>query len=91
MTPKETPDVNLISSTVSVNAVTKSQGQLLLKDVHEESKSKAKGKEAVKDELAEQRKLAARLTEEFAKLKPELLECSIARQITKIAPKPFVE
>ena len=91
VTPKETPDVNLISSTVSINAVTRSQGQLLLKDVHEESKSKAKGKEAVKDELAEQRKLAARLTEEFAKLKPELPECSTTRQITKIAPKPFAE
>ena len=45
----------------------------------------------VKDELAEQRKLAARLTEEFAKLKPEQPESSSARQITKIAPKPFVE
>ena len=45
----------------------------------------------MKDELAEKHKLAARLTEEFAKLKPELPECSTARQITKIAPKPLIE
>lgn len=59
--------------------------------MQEEPKSKAKGKEAVKDELAKQRKLAARLTEEFAKLKPELPKCLSARQITKVAPKPFTE
>ena len=58
--PKETPEVNLVSSTVSVNAVTRSQGQMLLKDATEEQerKAKVKGKQVVKDELAEQRKLA---------------------------------
>ena len=87
--PKETPEVNFIGSTVAVNAVTRSQGPLLIEGVQEIPKSSTKGKEAVKDELAEQRRLAARLTEEFAKLKPEAPECSLARQITKIAPKPL--
>ena len=88
---KETPDVNLVSSTVSVNAVTRSQSAVLRKDATEveERKIRDKGKQVEKDELAEQRKLAARLTEEFAKLKPELPECSGARQITKIIPKPL--
>ena len=34
--PKETPDINLISSTISANAVTRSQRPLLMKDVIEE-------------------------------------------------------
>ena len=41
--PKETPDVNLISSTVSVNAVTRSQGQLLIKDMQRRTKEQSKG------------------------------------------------
>ena len=88
---KETPDVNLVGSIVSVNAITKSQSTVLRKDTTEvkERKIRDKGKQVEKDELAEQRKLAARLTEEFAKLKRELLECSSARQITKIIPKPL--
>ena len=91
MIPKETPNVNLIIPTVSVNAVTKSQGPLLLKDVTDKPTMKAKGKQVMKDELAEQRKLAARLIEEFAKLKPEQSKSSSARQFTRIAPKLFAE
>ena len=74
-----------------MNAITRSQGPLLIKEIQEESSNKAKGKAAITDELAEQQKLAARLIEEFAKLKPKILECSSARQITKIAPKPLAE
>ena len=76
---------------MSVNAVTRSQGQLLIEDVSEGPTIKAKGKQVVKDELAEQRVLAAKLIEEFAKMRPEQLESSSARQITKIAPKPLAE
>ena len=52
--PKEMPNINLISSTIAVNAITRSQGPLLIKEMQEEPRSKAKGKEAVTDELAEQ-------------------------------------
>ena len=88
VTPKETPEINMISLTVSVNVVTRSQSKLMIEDASDLSTTKAKGKQIVKDELAEQRQLAAKLTEEFAKMKPEQPESSSTRQITKIAPKP---
>ena len=60
----------------------------MIEDVSDLSATNVKGKQIANDELAEQRQLAARLTEEFAKMKPEQPESSSARHITKIMPKP---
>ena len=95
VTKDVTPAVSFISSVVAVNAVTRSQKRLLLEDVkvtepkvHE---AKAKGKQIVKDELAEQCQLAAKLTEVFSQMKPEQPETSSAREITKIPGKPLTD
>ena len=91
-----TPAVSLISPAVAVNAVTRSQNRLLIEDVKEVpepkvNEAKAKGKQVVKDELAEQCQLAAKLTEVFSQMKPEQPETSSAREITKIPGKPLTD
>ena len=45
----------------------------------------------MKDELADQCQLAAKLTEAFSQMKPEQPESSRAREITKIPGKPLTD
>lgn len=90
--PKEvTLAVNMLNTAAipEVNVVTRSQTKLLtLKDKPKDPKNK--GKQVVKDEWVEQRSLAAKLTEEFAEMKPEKPETSQAREITRILPKDSI-
>ena len=90
--PKDvTPAVSLISPAVAVNAVTRSQNRLLIEDVKKVSEPKAKGKQVMKDELADHCQLAAKLTEAFSQMKLEQPESSRAREITKIPGKPLTD
>ena len=61
VTPKETPEINMISLTISINVVTRSQSKRMIEDASDLSATKAKGKQIVKDELAEQHQLAAKV------------------------------
>lgn len=81
--PKEAAPAIIMINTADVNAITRSQSKLLAI----EDKEKSKGKQKVSDEWSEQRLLAAKIAEEFAKMKPEKPETSQAREITKVLPK----
>ena len=74
---------------ILVNDVTRSQSKLMIKDDSDSAAIKAKGKQIAKDELAKQHQVVAKLIEVFAKMRPEKLESSSAREITKVQPKPL--
>ena len=80
----------MISSTIAINAITRIQGKLLtIEEKSGPTDTKAKGNKVMKDVLGEHQKLATKLIEEIAKLRPEQPESLVALDVTKVPPKSF--